>query len=215
MIFCKHIQGNSVKGFKFYAGTTEIKEFGDLLDKNSDFKRLAAFVMDVDNLGRIFVDGFKQIDKNGKIEKDTSSFSRLTTLSFYLDLYFSGYINKIKEKYNKQLLIIYSGGDDLLAIGEWKIILDFVEDVRNEFYRFVCQRSDVSFSGGISLFPDKCPVSKAINSAKDAESLAKKYKDERKGALGIFNEVISIRMDDNEFEKSKKNKSRFSEILPK
>ncbi|HOK50483.1 MAG TPA: type III-A CRISPR-associated protein Cas10/Csm1 [Bacteroidales bacterium] len=206
--FLNTISGNSVQGFKFYAGTTEIREFGDLLNKDSEFKRLAAFVMDVDNLGKIFVNGFKyKKETEGDLKvKDKSSFSRLTTLSFYLDLFFSGYVNKLKQKYEKELLIIYSGGDDLLAIGEWNAVLEFAKDIRDEFYRFVCQRPEISFSGGISLFPEKYPVSKAIANAKEAEEKAKKFKNERKGALGLFDEVLSWRMDDNELDKVHKIK---------
>lgn len=203
--FLNTISGNSIKGFKFYAGTSEIREFGDLLNENSEFKRLAAFVMDVDNLGKIFVNGFKYQDDEGNL-KDSSSFSRLTTLSFYLDLFFSGYVNRLKQKCEKHLLIVYSGGDDLLAIGEWKAVIAFAQDIRNEFFKFVCQRPEISFSGGISLFPEKYPVSKAIASAKEAEDKAKKFKNERKGAIGLFNEVLSWRIVDNEFDKVQKIK---------
>ncbi|GIV42780.1 MAG: type III-A CRISPR-associated protein Cas10/Csm1 [Vicingaceae bacterium] len=206
--FLNTIPGNSVKSFRFYAGTTNIESFSDLIeDKNANFKRLAAYVMDIDNLGKIFVEGFKNFDNNRNLVADNSSFSRLTTLSFFLDLFFSGYINVIKRKYENTLMIIYSGGDDLLAIGDWKSILNFVEDVRNEFFDFVCHKPEISFSGGIALFNEKFPVSKAIDLAKEAEGKAKSFNKNRKGYLGIFGNVVSLKMNDDEFLKIKNIKN--------
>ena len=48
--------------------------------------------MDVDNLGLIFSKGFKHIGG--------ASISRVSSLSFYLDLFFSGRINQIVDKFN-------------------------------------------------------------------------------------------------------------------
>jgi len=209
------ISGNSVKAFRFYAGATEIGSFEELLDKESDFKRLAAFVMDVDNLGKIFVEGFKEKDKKGELIRDNSSLSRLSTLSFYLDLFFSGYINKLKEKYEK-VMVVYSGGDDLLAVGDWKEILAFAEDIRNEFHEFVCNRSEISFSAGIHLFTEKYPISKAVKSAKDSESVAKKYNNCAKGNITLLNTpVIWKKLEDNEFDKVKKLKNQMIELFDK
>lgn len=213
--FIDKISGSSVNAFRFYAGTAEINAFEDLVDKNSDFKRLAAFVMDVDNLGKIFVEGFKEKDKKGELIRDNSSLSRLSTLSFYLDLFFSGYINKLKEKYEK-VMVVYSGGDDLLAVGDWKEILAFAEDIRNEFHEFVCNRSEISFSAGIHLFTEKYPISKAVKSAKDSESVAKKYNNCAKGNITLLNTpVIWKKLEDNEFDKVKKLKNQMIELFDK
>lgn len=320
--FLDSISGNSVKAYRFYAGKTEITAFEDLVDKDADFKRLAAFVMDVDNLGKIFIDGFKlkyfvfntffhelgknfsylldnikrkireymQIDnlskdldnflekifegeKNKDIRKslkkellkelknrlekdlhpdkllfeievtfkhienltkdeikfclintlskyeltviDYSSFSRLSTLSFYLDLFFSGYVNKLKENYSK-IMVVYSGGDDLLAVGDWKEVMQFAEEIRNEFYEFVCHRSEISFSAGIHLFPEKYPISKAVDSAKDAEKEAKSYNNSEKGNITILNlPIVWKKKENNEFDKVKQLKNQLVDIYQK
>ena len=50
--------------------------------------------MDVDNLGLIFSKGFKHLGDGA------TSISRISSLSFYLDLYFSGRINQIASRFN-------------------------------------------------------------------------------------------------------------------
>lgn len=203
------IAGNSVKAFKFYAGTSEIHAFEDLINKDANFKRLAAFVMDVDNLGKIFIDGFKEKDNKCQIIRDHSSFSRLSTLSFYLDLFFSGYVNVLKNKYPK-IMVVYSGGDDLLAVGDWKEIIQFAEEIRNEFYEFVCNRPEISFSAGVSLFTEKYPISKAVELAKEAESAAKAFNNQEKGNITYLSiPIIWKKINDNEFDNVKDLKDNF------
>lgn len=213
--FLEAISGNSVKAFRFYAGSSEIKAFEDLVDKEADFKRLAAFVMDVDNLGKIFIDGFKEKEEKGEIIRDNSSFSRLSTLSFYLDLFFSGYVNVLKEKYNK-IMVVYSGGDDLLAVGDWKQVIEFAEEIRNAFYEFVCHRSEISFSAGVNLFPEKYPISKAVDSAKEAEKQAKSHNNSAKGNITVLDmPIVWKKLDDNEFDKVKALKDQLVELNKK
>lgn len=74
--------------------------------------KLGIVKMDVDNLGKIFTSGFKHLeedkDKNGNILRDEegnhytvkgATISRISTLSSQLDMFFSGFINKIAENY--------------------------------------------------------------------------------------------------------------------
>lgn len=191
---CNTIPGNSVKTYKFYAGTVseELNTFEALLpSQDLDFKQLGVLVLDVDNLGKIFVEGLKYKVSSGHII-ERSSFSRIATLSFYLDLFFSGYVNKLKEKY-PNVIVVYSGGDDMLAVGFWEQIIDFAKNLRDEFFEYVCQRSEISFSAGICLFKPKFPISKAVEIAKEAEDEAKSYNNGKKGAIGFLGEVLEWR----------------------
>ncbi len=200
------VKGSSIKGFKFFAGEG-IESFSELLDKSTDFTRLSVLVMDVDNLGKLFVNGFRKDDI------DNSSFSRLATLSFQLDLFFSGYINRIKEKYKNRLLIVYSGGDDLLAVGNWKEILSFAIDIRDEFRFYVCERDDFSISAGVSLINEKYPISKGVELAKEAEKSAKMWNNEQKGCINFLNKNISWRYDNDELTKVREIKDKFIELF--
>ncbi len=85
--------------FSFLANTVPVSsDIGTLsfehlakLSKGSD--KLGVLKMDVDNLGLIFSKGFTSE------EDDKMSISRVSTLSSYMDFFFSGLINKIASEY--------------------------------------------------------------------------------------------------------------------
>lgn len=70
--------------------------FNHLAEISKGSNKLGVLKMDVDNLGLIFSQGFKHLN-NGE---GGASISRISSLSFYLDLFFSGRINQIVEKFN-------------------------------------------------------------------------------------------------------------------
>lgn len=70
--------------------------FNHLAEISKGSNKLGVLKMDVDNLGLIFSKGFKHLN-NGN---GGASISRISSLSFYLDLFFSGRINQIVEKFN-------------------------------------------------------------------------------------------------------------------
>jgi CRISPR-associated protein Csm1 len=184
----------SIYGFRFYGGNkvptlnNRIKTFEELVDKDASFKRLAILRMDVDNLSQIFINGFKQKGQNDI--KDSSNFSKLSTFSFQLDLFFSGYLNEIHKKYLDKIIVVYSGGDDLFAVGDWQKVIEFAEDIRSEFREFACDREDISLSGGIAMVNEKFPIAKAADLAGEAENKAKKFVEE-KNTLNFLGENIS------------------------
>ncbi|MBK6329265.1 MAG: hypothetical protein IPF62_01630 [Bacteroidetes bacterium] len=140
----------------------------DHLTNQDSVEKLGVLRMDIDNLGQLFMHGF---DAKG------SSFSKLATLSALLDQFFSGYLNTIKRKepYRQHINIVYSGGDDLFAVGRWDTIIDFAIEIRNEFRRFVCGREDISISGSIAIVGAKFPIAKAAEEAAIAETDAKEF----------------------------------------
>ncbi len=145
------------------------------------FNRLAILRMDVDGLGQLFIKGFN---------KETASFSAYATLSGQLDWFFSGYLNTIrsKEVYKDWVNIIYSGGDDVFAVGRWDNIIAFAEEVQQEFKKFT-GRNDITISAGISIVTPKFPIAKAADLAGEAEHLAKDFKrsnKKEKDALCLF-----------------------------
>ena len=137
--------------------------------------------MDVDNLGSIFIKGLPEKDK---------SFSAYSTLSFMLDYFFSGYLNTIREKYKDDVNILYSGGDDVFAIGRWDKLIEFAADIRKDFAFFV-GRNDISISGGIAIVGENYPIAKAAELAGDAEDKAKKDNGAKKNSFNMFGETIS------------------------
>lgn len=182
------LKGNNVcYGFQFYGGNNQA--WNDETKQPKTFDELASNAyfgvlrMDVDNLGKLFISGVKEADR---------SFSSNATLSFLLDYFFSGYLNTIREKdiYRDFVNILYSGGDDVFAVGRWDKLIPFAEEIRNEFRKFV-GRDDISISGGISIVGQKFPIAKAAQMAGEAEKNAKEYRDNQKNAFSMFGEVVS------------------------
>lgn len=66
--------------------------FNHLAEISKGANKLGVLKMDVDNLGLIFSKGFSDIGG--------ASISRISSLSYYLDLFFSGRINQIVNKFN-------------------------------------------------------------------------------------------------------------------
>lgn len=166
---------------------------------------LGVLRMDLDNLGKLFIDGFK----DGHV-----SLSAYATLSFQLEMFFCGYVNTLRDRevesdsngspiadksgnpvylFRDWLNILYSGGDDLFVIGRWDKTIAFAELVKKRFEAFT-GRKDMGISGGIAFVSHKFPIAKAAHIAGEAESASKALKN--KNAITFFGETISW---DNEF----------------
>lgn len=201
------LKGNKCSyGFQFYGGNKQAKSSnGD----NKTFEELAKdsylgiLRMDVDNLGSIFIQGLPDEDK---------SFAAYSTLSFMLDYFFSGFLNTIRENENfkDDVNILYSGGDDVFAVGKWDKLIEFAEAIRENFRKFV-GRDDISISGGIVIVDDKFPIAKAAEMAGEAEDAAKKYKDSAKNAFNMFGE--SVAWSEEEYGYVKSYKQQFVSLI--
>lgn len=181
-------------------------------DPIKGFKRLGVLRMDVDGLGGIFAEGLKP---------EYYSFGALATLSAQLDVFFSGYLSKVrddeknkdkdKDSYAHWVNILYSGGDDLFVVGRWDKVIDFAEQVRIDFKKYVCKREEISISGGMTLVGGKFPIAKAAKMAGNAEDKAKKFRKDKnseeadKNAFCLFGEAV----DWKEFEKVNEVKNAF------
>ncbi len=149
--------------------------FEEIAKKSTGSNRLAIAKMDVDNLGQIFARGL-----------ENPSISRIASLSFYLDIFFGGIINKIAKQYD--VYINYSGGDDLLVIGAYDKIIEFSMQLQKEFKEYTCCNDSINISAGISVVKPKFPISKAI---KFADDNLEKSKELGKNKITLFNETIN------------------------
>lgn len=192
--------------FQFYGGNRQAKAGRE----NKTFEQLAngeylgVLRMDVDNLGAIFIKGLPERDK---------IFPAYATLSFLLDYFFSGYLNTIRkrEEFRDDVNILYSGGDDVFAIGKWNKIILFAEAVRKDFAKFT-GRDDMSISGGIAIVDGKFPIAKAAALAGEAEDQAKQFNNSEKNAITLFGECISW---DKEYDYVKHHKEEFVSLVNK
>lgn len=200
------IKGNKCSyGFQFYGGNKQAKNVdgeNKTFEQLADKSYLGVLRMDVDNLGSIFIKGLPDEDK---------SFAAYSTLSFMLDLFFSGFLNTIRERdcFKNDVNILYSGGDDVFAVGKWDKLIDFAEAIRKNFKKFV-GREDISISGGIAIVGEKFPIAKAAELAGDAEDAAKKYNGGKKNAFNMFGDSISW---NEEFDYVKSYKEQFVSLI--
>lgn len=149
---------DGVTGFKFLPISLplqdgEIIDFDNLAKRGKGYPSLSYLKMDIDNLGKIFYSGF---------EKNKRTFSRLAFLSRMIDLFFSFYINEIHKDFKDNIYIIYSGGDDLFAVGSFYEIIQFHDKLRKKFEEFVCFNPYITLSSSILIFDEKYPLYKAL-----------------------------------------------------
>ena len=201
-------------GYSFYGGNQPAKNEDDSEKTYEElagafaFKRLGVLRMDVDNLGQIFIE---------RIPENQRNIATYATLSAQLDLFFSGYINRIrnKEDYSPWVNIIYSGGDDLFAVGRWDKIIMFSKEIQQSFKRFVGGRNDITLSGGVALIGAKYPIAKGAQEAGEAEEQSKQFIYQNsspfptKNAITIFDVTLNWQS----LERAYEMKNEFMELL--
>ncbi len=148
-------------------------------EEYADNTYLGILRMDVDGLGKVFIEGFATL-------KAYEDFSNNLAEFFEEKLYDI----QSKDKYKEYLNIVYAGGDDIFAVGRWDKLIDFANEVRKQFARHVL-REGVSISGGIAIVDAKFPIAKAAILSGKAEEKAKKYNNGAKNAFNMFGTTVS------------------------
>ena len=194
-------------------------EFTELVKKSKGIERLAVLRADIDNLGTLFQTGFEDrrfINIDGEKEPyKFVRFSKTVVLSRYLSDFFKRVINLILERKNltdeknelfkeycniitertkektggRNIVLVYSGGDDVFAIGTWNDIIEFSVDLRTAFKEFSSDR--VTLSAGIGFFDENYPIFQMAQKTGELEKLAKSYNENEigktaKDAIALF-----------------------------
>ena len=193
-------------------GKENLIEFKELVKKSKGIERLAVFRADVDNLGTLFQSGFE--NKDSKEPYKNVTLSKSVVLSRYLSDFFKRKINLILEKKDaakdnnelfkkycdiicknnsspRDIVIVYSGGDDVFAIGTWNDIIEFSIDLRTAFKEFTNDK--ITLSAGIGFFSENYPIHQMAEKTGNLESLAKANKDFSgkiiKNSVALFGEI--------------------------
>lgn len=194
--------GNYVRQVKDLPESAQKEELnqGATLGSTASFKglalssrgadRIGILRMDVDNLGKIFTFG---------LEERHRTFSRLTSLSRQLTLFFKYYINQIckyrlnglppldlsekkpQENRGRNVSLVYSGGDDLFLIGAWDEAVEIAFDIQESFKKFTGK--NLSLSGGLVVQDEHFPLYQMARLAGEAEDMAK---DNKRDSLTLF-----------------------------
>lgn len=211
---CKNIWvGNYNITVKDENGKENLIEFKNLVKKSKGIERLAVFRADVDNLGTLFQSGFKN-KENVEEQYKNVTLSKSVVLSRYLSDFFKRKINLILEKKDaakdnnelfrkycdiicennsspRDIVIVYSGGDDVFAVGTWNDIIEFSIDLRTAFKEFTNDK--ITLSAGIGFFSENYPIHQMAEKTGNLESLAKGNKDNSgkilKNSIALFGEI--------------------------
>ncbi len=149
-----------------------IKPLNELFGEEEKHKMLGVFKADVDNMGAIMAAGFKKL-----------TISRLASISFEFEYFFSIKLDMIADSIKSNIYIVYSGGDDVSAIGEINDITAFSEKLYHEFIKYFNKK--ITLSAGISITPPKFPIRRGIMNAEENLGKAKKNEEKNEGKNSI------------------------------
>lgn len=187
--------------------TGNIKTFGDLAGYaciDTGTPKIGILKMDVDNLGRIFIEGFKR--QNG--ENDLRTPSRMMALSRSLKWFFEGYMNTLINNHDGQLYPIFSGGDDFFLVGSWNKVFDIALEIRDAFDEFVGHHPGITLSASLLVVDEHFPVSRFAVLAEERLHKAK-YESLHKNSISVFGQNLTW----EEFRKAKRIKEQIVRMI--
>lgn len=189
-------------GFPLYLGNYQPDSYDvtfEALGKASrGVKRLGIVRMDVDNLGRMFANGF--VNPDAKKPYAMVSLVRYSSLSAAVTRFFQRDINKVIAcddpdcpltkiaGRGRDISVVYSGGDDLFLAGAWDQVADAALAVQEAFSRYT--RGKASISGGIGLYGVKEPIRVLAARCADLEDASKQVPG--KAAVSVFDSCYSF-----------------------
>jgi CRISPR-associated protein Csm1 len=164
--------------------------FEELANAANGIAKLGVLRADIDNLGQTFVSGFESAENKDKYV----TISRTATFSRKLSIFFKYHINEIltNGKYctitNKEgernIAIVYSGGDDVFVVGAWDDVIEFAIDLNDALNAYA--QETLTISAGIGIYPQKYPISVMAEQTGELEELSKQYPN--KNAVTLFEE---------------------------
>lgn len=150
-------------------------EFVDLAARSRGACMLGVLKADADSLGAAVSATLRCATGNGAVS--------LRTLSEALDRFFAETLEAEKTRPDSRwssIYTVFSGGDDLLAVGPWDVMLDFAGHVRTlfngQFGPDATNRrspAPLTISAGVAIIKPKYPIHLAAQQAEDLLELAK------------------------------------------
>jgi CRISPR-associated protein Csm1 len=182
---CRYCQASNC-GDKDNAELGYPRFFSCLAEASRGRKALGIFKADVDNLGLIFINGFRS--------ENEKCISRITTLSRLLESFFTGRLDYLLRSEFRDIYTVYAGGDDLLMLGPWEKVLQFSQRVRDEFRQFTCGNPAFTLSAGVALAKPRLPIYASIGFADALLDEAKQHtaigSGEPKDQLATLGDII-------------------------
>ncbi len=159
----------------------EIKDFDRLSESSTGAKKIAVLRMDVDDLGKIFSLG---------IPEGEGGFSRFASVSRLLNHFFKNCVRLLAEGKlrdhipdniprissvtgAKEVVVVYSGGDDLFIVGAWDHVFELAFEISALFEKYVGYNPNITISAGYAIFDPKFPLYRMAEITGDREERAK------------------------------------------
>lgn len=160
--------------------------FTELQERATGIHRLGVLRLDVDDLGSLFGNGFR--NRGGLVPT--------VALSWALSLFFEGWVGKLAAEASGERQVIYSiysGGDDLFIVGAWDVLPQLARNITRDLQRYAIANPLVHASAGITLHGGKYPMYQMARAAADALEQAKNYQrdDQRKNAFTFLGRTFS------------------------
>ncbi len=160
-------------GFSIFTTHTPLDENGDIMSfddlvSRSEGQRMVGFLkLDLDRVGEL-------------VARHSGRLSNLATVSQLLSLIMEGCVNVVAKPF-RYVYLIYSGGDDLLAVGPWNEVVDFACKLSGELEGLI--GGGLSFTAALYVDEPKAPVKVVMDSLSDVLRRAKKDRD--RIAIGV------------------------------
>ena len=166
-----------------YAATSregDLKTFAELAACSRGIERIGVLRADVDNMGTAFVSGFVRDEAAAADKYKYLTISRTATLSRSLSIFFKYYLNDLLADggirpagppKQRNLVVVYSGGDDLFLVGAWNDVLSAAIDIRRSFARYTC--NTLTMSAGFAMFEPGYPIARMAEETTWLEERAK------------------------------------------
>ena len=150
--------------------------FQDLARHSRGDPRLAVLKADVDNMGV----------RVAEIAAGDRSCGQLRSFSRALHRFFAEQMQDEAARRWKLLYTLYAGGDDLLLVAPWQVMLDFAAALAQQFQHGPAREyGPLTLSAGITLSPYRVPIRHAVARAETLLAAAKGHPEKNRcAALG-------------------------------
>ena len=146
--------------------------FREIAARGRGDQRLGVLKADVDDMGL----------RVGEVAGSDGSLRRLRDFSSKLHQFFGEGIQDLLERSYRSIYTVYAGGDDLLLLGPWDIMLDFAGHLRSEFQSGPgsefqsgpgSEYHPLTFSAGVHLTHHSVPIRYGVDHAEELLERAK------------------------------------------
>lgn len=138
--------------------------FEDLARRCEGIHRLAVLKADVDDMGL----------RVAEIAGADPSCRQLRSFSRDLHAFFGEQLQILMAQHWPLVYTLYAGGDDLLLVGPWNVMLDFAGALAQAFRAGpALEYAPLTFSAGIALTPYRIPIRHAVERAEESLQSAK------------------------------------------